>query len=104
MDLLKVFDGIPYDVVVAKRHAYGVSKNLFNFISSYLKLIKRGEINDTENLLKISLAGMLRGLILRPIFLLLCDKAQNYKIRISITFFLVNVCLYGFLASIETRK
>ena len=37
MDLSKAFDCIPYDLLVAKLHAYGISLNAATFIYSYLK-------------------------------------------------------------------
>ena len=42
MDLSKAFDCVPHDLLVAKLHAYGLSKDGVTFIYSYLKRRKQG--------------------------------------------------------------
>ena len=37
MDLFKAFDCIPHDLLVAKLHVYGYSKDAVTFAHSYLK-------------------------------------------------------------------
>ena len=37
MDLSKAFDCIPYDLLAAKRHAYGLSMDSITFIYTYMK-------------------------------------------------------------------
>ena len=37
MDLFKAFDCIPHDLLVAKLHVYGLSKDAVTFVHSYLK-------------------------------------------------------------------
>ena len=42
MDLFKAFDCIPHDLLVAKLHVYGLSKDAVTFAHSYLKPYKTG--------------------------------------------------------------
>ena len=37
MDLSKVFDCIPHDLLIAKLHAYGFNKKALTFLYSYVK-------------------------------------------------------------------
>ena len=68
MDLSKVFDCIPHDLLLAKLHANGLSIDAIIFIYLYMKRRKEGvKINDTESLFKIFLSEVLQGSILRPI-------------------------------------
>ena len=68
MDLSKAFDCVPHDLLVAKLHAYGLSKDGVTFIYSYLKRRKQGvKINDTESIFQILLSGVSQGSILGPI-------------------------------------
>ena len=68
MDLSKVFDCIPHDLLLAKLHANGLTIDAIIFIYLYMKRRKEGvKINDTESLFKIFLSEVLQGSILRPI-------------------------------------
>ena len=68
MDLSKAFDCIPHDLLIAKLHAYGITKKLLTFLYSYLKRRKQGvQINDTESLYQILLSGVPQGSILGPV-------------------------------------
>ena len=68
MDLSKAFDCIPHDLLVAKLHAYGLTKEEVTFIYSYLKRRKQGvKINNTESVFQILLSGVPQGSILGPI-------------------------------------
>ena len=68
MDLSKAFDCIPHDLLVAKLHAYGLSKEAVTFLYSYLKRRKQGvKINNTESIFQILLSGVPQGSILGPI-------------------------------------
>ena len=68
MDLCKAFDCVPHDLLVAKLHAYGLSKDGVTFIYSHLKRRKQGvKINDTESIFQILLSGVPQGSILGPI-------------------------------------
>ena len=58
MDLLKVLDCIPHDLLVAKIYAYCITINAITFVYSYLKRRKQGvKINDPESLLRIFVSG-----------------------------------------------
>ena len=68
MHLCKTFDCIPHDLLIAKLHAYGFSENSLMFFYSYLKQHKQNfKINNTYNLLKELLPGVLQDSILGPI-------------------------------------
>ena len=68
MDLSKAFDCIPHDLLIAKLHAYGITKKSQTFLYSYLKRRKQGvKINDTESLYQILLSGVPQGSILGPV-------------------------------------
>ena len=65
MDLSKVFDCIPHNLLVAKLHAYGLSMDAITFIYFYMKRRKQGvKRNDTESLFKILLSRESQGSIL----------------------------------------
>ena len=66
--LLKAFDCIPNDFLVAIFHAYGLSMNAITFIYLYMERRKKGVIiNDTESLFKLLLSVVLQGSILGAI-------------------------------------
>ena len=51
MNLSETFDTINYDLLLAKLHAYGFSKNALNLMSSYLKT----ESTNYQQLIKLKL-------------------------------------------------
>ena len=67
MDLLKAFDSIPHDLLIAKMHAYGFSKNSLVLFYSYLKRKKLNRMNNTHSIFQILLSGVPQGSILGPI-------------------------------------
>ena len=67
MDLLKAFDCIPLDLLIAKLHAYGFSENNLTFFYSYLKWRNENvKINNTYSLFKELISGSAAGSILGP--------------------------------------
>ena len=59
MDLIKGFDSISHDMLIAKLHAYGFNKKSITFLYSYLKRRKQSaKINDTESFFQILLPGV----------------------------------------------
>ena len=68
MDLSKAFDSIPHDLLIAKMHPYGFSKNSLVFFYSYLKRRKQNvRINNTHSIFQILHSGVPQGSILGPI-------------------------------------
>ena len=67
MDLSKAFDSIPHDLLIAKMHAYGFSKNSLVLFYSYLKRKKLNRMNNTHSIFQILLSGVPQGSILGPI-------------------------------------
>ena len=68
MDWSKAFDSIPHNLLIAKMHAYGFSKNLLVFFYSCLKRRKQNvRINNTHSIFQILLSGVPQGSILGPI-------------------------------------
>ncbi len=50
MDLSKAFDAIPHSLLLAKLHSYGLSKNAWEMIKSYLSNHKqRVKIDDVRS-------------------------------------------------------
>ena len=67
-DLLKAFDCIPHDLLIAKLSAYGFSMNSLCYINSYLKgRTQCVRINSTKSAFKKILSGVPQGSILGPI-------------------------------------
>ena len=67
MDLSKALDSIPHDLLIAKIHAYGFSKNSLVLFYSYLKRRKQNvKINNTQSIFQILLSGVPQGSMLGP--------------------------------------
>ena len=68
MDLSKAFHCIPYELLIAKMHAYGFDLNSITFFYSYLESRKQNvKINNTCSIFKILLSDAPQGSILGPI-------------------------------------
>ena len=68
MDLSKAFDCIPHNLLIAKLHAYGFSKNCLKLIYSYLKgRTQRVKINAEYSSWKEVLDGVPQGSVLGPL-------------------------------------
>ena len=70
MDLSKAFDCLNHDLLLAKLHAYGFSKNSLALIRSYLKnRWQRAKINTSFSTWSELLLGVPQGSVLGPLFL-----------------------------------
>ena len=68
MDLSKVFDRIPQDLVITKLAAYGFDKNMMCYIHSYLKSRKQCvSVNNIKSNFKEIISGIPQGSIGGPI-------------------------------------
>ena len=66
--VLMDFDSFPHDLLIAKMHAYGFSKNSLVFFYSHLKRRKQNfRINSSHSIFKILISGVPRGSMLGPI-------------------------------------
>ena len=64
---VKRLDSIPHDLLIAKIHAYGFSKNSLVLFYSYLKRRKQNvKINNTQSIFQILLSGVPQGSMLGP--------------------------------------
>ena len=75
-DLLKAFDCINHELVIAKLHAYGFSLESLTFLQSYLtNRIQRVKINSSFSEYSNVELGVSQGSISGPLFfnILICD-------------------------------
>ena len=77
LDLFKVFDCIPHELLIVKMHASGFDLNPLNFFYSYLKNRKQNfKINNTiYSIFQIFLSGVPQGSLLGP-----TNEYQNLRI------------------------
>ena len=67
MDLSKVFDCTPHDLVIPEMHTYGFTHDCLTFFYSYSKWRKQNiKIGNTYRIFQILLSGVLQGSILGP--------------------------------------
>ena len=68
MDLSKAFDCIDHELLIAKLHAYGLSRNALKMIHSYLsKRLQRVKINGSFSTWKEVNKGVPQGSVLGPL-------------------------------------
>lgn len=69
MDLSKVFDSIPYDLIIAGLHAYGLRFNADTFLSLYLKDQKQNvRIKNKFSAYQNIISGVLQGLYYKALY------------------------------------
>ena len=90
IDLSKAFDTINHELLIAKLHAYGFSKEALALIASYLSdRWQHVKINDTFTTWSSSEQDVPQGSVLGPVLL------NIYLNDLFFALFLVNVCNFA---------
>ena len=111
MDLLKAFDCLPHDLLMAKLEAYGLDTKALKLMLSYLSGRKQCvKIRNSFSLLKLILSGVPQGSILGPIlfnifmndiFFLLGSDLRNFADDNTVT--AVAKTIQGLINSLEVK-
>ena len=92
MDLSKVFDCLPHDLILLKLEAYGLSEKSINLLKSYLSDRKQCvKVNNICSSFETVYKGVPQGSMLDPILL---------KFLLTISFTLLILVLYIIMQTI----
>ena len=87
MDLSKAFDTINHDLLIAKLHAYGFSKESLKLIKSYLSnRWQRAKVNLSFSSWSELILGVLQGSVLGPL---------SFNIYINDLFYLTDTTFHA---------
>ena len=81
-DLLKAFNTISHDLLIAKLHAYGLCGTSFKLIRDYLSnRFQRIKVNGTYNTWEEHLMGLPQGSVLGPLLFSIYLNVMFYVIK-----------------------